>query len=349
MNRAAAAFGFLLAISVSIGSGAQAQTQAQNQTPRATLAAVKSRGHLLCGVNDRLPGFSVLNEKGEAAGFQAEICKAFAAAVLGDSRKVKFVGLSVTTRFDALRAGTVDVLLRNSTTTLERTVRKGVVDAATVYLDGQAMAVSKASAVTSLDQLAGKSICILESTPHARNIREWFGFRSMRYQPLLFADPDAMYAAFYAGKCAAITGDISALSTTILAGDRPEDYIIIREIVGLAPLGAFVRMDDDEWFNVVRWTFNTLLDAEDSEITQANADQRRRAGPIEERRLLGMPADDGALLGLGGDWAYNVIKQVGNYSEIFERTLGSASPYNFSRGANALWNKGGVMYALPLR
>jgi len=269
--------------------------------------------------------------------------------VLGDARKVKFVGLSVTARFNALRAGTVDVLLSTSTTTLERTVRMGVIDAATVYLDGQAMAVSRASGVTSLDQLAGKSICILQSTPHARNIRQWFAFRSMKYQPLLFADADAMYAAFSAGKCTAITDDISALSTTILAGDRPEDYIIIREIVGLAPLGAFVRTNDEEWFNVVRWSFNALLDAEDSDITQANADQRRRAGPMEERRLLGLPSDDGALLGLSGDWAYNVIKQVGNYSEIFERTLGAGSPYNFSRAVNALWNKGGVMYALPLR
>ena len=224
-----------------------------------------------------------------------------------------------------------------------------MLDAATVYLDGQAMAVPKASGVTSLDQLNGKSICVLDSTPHARNIREWFGFRSMRYRPVPFATQDVMYAAFYAGKCDAITQDISALSTTILAGDRPEDFVIIREIMGLAPLGAFVRADDDEWFNVVRWTFNTLLDAEDSDITKANADQRRRSGPIEERRLLGMPGDDGALLGLSGDWAYDVIRQVGNYSEIFERTLGSASQWNFSRGANALWNKGGVMYALPLR
>ena len=279
MNRAVAAAGLLLALSLSIGSAAHAQTQ----VPTATLAAVKSRGHLLCGVNDRLPGFSVLNAKGEAAGFEAEICKAFAAAVLGDARKVKFVGLSVTARFNALRAGTVDVLLSTSTTTLERTVRMGVIDAATVYLDGQAMAVSRASGVTSLDQLAGKSICILQSTPHARNIRQWFAFRSMKYQPLLFADADAMYAAFSAGKCTAITDDISALSTTILAGDRPEDYIIIREIVGLAPLGAFVRTNDEEWFNVVRWSFNALLDAEDSDITQANADQRRRAGPWDRR------------------------------------------------------------------
>ncbi len=343
MNRAVAAASLLLAILLSIGSASQAQV------PTATLAAVKSRGHLLCGVNDRLPGFSVLNEKGEASGFEVEICKAFAAAVLGDSRKVKFVGLSASTRFDALRSGAVDVLLRNTTATLERTVTKGVIDAATIYLDGQAMAVSKASGVTSLDQLGGKSICILESTPHARNIREWFAFRSLKYQPLLFPNQDAMYAAFYAGKCTAITQDISALSTTILAGDRPEDYLIIREIVGLAPLGAFVRTNDEQWFNVVRWAFNALLDAEDSDITQANADQRRRAGPIEERRLLGLPSDDGALLGLSGDWAYNVIKQVGNYSEIFERTLGAASPFNFSRAANALWNKGGVMYALPLR
>ncbi len=347
MNRAVAAAGLLLALSLSIGSAAHAQTQ--TQVPTATLAAVKSRGHLLCGVNDRLPGFSVLNAKGEGVGFEVEICKAFAAAVLGDSRKVKFVGLSAGARFDALRSGAVDVLLRNSTTTLERTVMKGVIDAATIYLDGQALAVSKASGITSLDQLDGKSICILEATPYARNIREWFTFRSLKYQLLFFKTQDAMYAAFYAGKCTAVTQDISALSTTILAGDRPEDYLIIREIVGLSPLGAFVRTNDEEWFNVVRWSFNALLDAEDSDITQANVDQRRRAGPIEERRLLGMPPDDGALLGLSGDWAYNVIRQVGNYSEIFERTLGAGSPYNFSRAVNALWNKGGVMYALPLR
>jgi len=322
---------------------------ANAQAPRATQAVVKARGQLLCGVNEQLAGFSQLTDKGEMVGFEAEFCRAIAAAVLGDARKVKFVATTIQDRFNALRSGALDVLLRTSTTTLERTVKTGVLDAATIYLDGQAMAVRKASGITSLDQLAGKSICILESTPHGRNVREWFRFRSLPYTPVMFRSEEQLFAAFYAGKCDAVTGDISILSSVILASGKGANYLIIREILGMAPLGAFVRADDDQWFNVVRWTFNTLLDAEDSDITRANVDLKRRSGTDDEKRLLGVPPDDGILLGLDGDWAYNVIKQVGNYSEIFERTLGAATQWNFYRGVNALWNKGGVMYALPLR
>lgn len=324
-------------------------TLAQAQSPRATLATVKSRGILHCGVNEQLPGFSELNDKGEMIGFEADFCRTVAAAVLGDARKVKFVQTQLQGRFPTLRAGDVDLLLSTSTTTLERTVKTGVLDAATIYLDAQAIAVPKTYRITSLDQLRGRSICVLEGTPHARNVREWFRFRSLPYRPVPFKSPSDMIAAFFAGKCDAVTGDISSLSSTILASGKAASYEVIREILGVQPLGAFVRADDDEWFNVVRWTFNSLLDAESSDITRANVDHKRRSGTEDEKRLLGVPPDDGPLLGLDPSWAYNAIKQVGNYSEIFDRNLGAQSPWNFSRGVNALWDRGGVMYALPLR
>jgi len=190
---------------------------------------------------------------------------------------------------------------------------------------------------------------VLKGTPHARNIRNWFRSRDPGFTPVFFETQREMYAAFYAGKCDAVTQDISALSATLIESGTADRYAIIRELVGLAPLGAFVRTGDDQWFNIVRWTFNALLEAESAGISSETAELMRRAGRPNDRRLLGIPDDDGALLGLSGDWAYNVIKQVGNYGEIYERSLGSGSKWKFPRGVNALWDHGGVLYALPLR
>jgi len=314
-----------------------------------TLAAVKKRGYLLCGLNGQLPGFSEVTAGGEWSGLEVDFCRALAAATLGDARKVKFVGLTTRERFDMLRAREVDVLLRNTTITLERTVRLGVRDAAMIYLDAQAVVAPTRLGLTTLAQLSGKSICTLNSTPFTRNLRDWFVWRGGSYSPVPFDDQDEMYKAFFAGKCEGLTQDRSALSTTIIAQGKPSEYIVFPENVALEPLGAFVTSGDDEWYDVVRWTLNTLFEAESLDITKANVDRERQEGSPPARRLLGLPSDDGKLLGLQGEWAYNVLKQVGNYSEIYERNLGSGSKWNFPRGVNALWDRGGTQFALPLR
>ena len=314
-----------------------------------TLAVVKKRGQLQCGLNGQLPGFSEVNASNEWAGLEVDFCRAVAAAVLGDAKKVKFVPLTAGKRFDALRAGQVDVLLRNSTVTLERTAKLGVRDATMIYLDAQAVVAPRRLGATTLDQLAGRSICILNGTPYGRNLRDWFVTHKLDYKAMTFDTQKDMYEAFFAGKCEALTQDRSALSTTIIARDKAQDYFVFPELLALEPLGAFVREGDVEWLDVVRWTFNALLDGEARGITKANVDMEKRSGTPAARRLLGMPSDDGKLLGLQGEWAYAVLKQVGNYGEIYDRNLGSESKWNFPRGVNALWNKGGVMYALPLR
>lgn len=314
-----------------------------------TLPIVKKRGFLLCGVNGQLPGFSMRDDKGQWTGFEVDICRAIAAAVFGDASKVQYVPVTTADRFDALRKGEIDVLIRNSTATLERTAGRGVRDAVVIYVEGQAVAVSRKSGIDTFEKLDGKPICVLNNTPYGRNIRDWLRHRDRKYAPILFDTQEPMYAAFFAGKCDAVTQDISALSTSILAGGKPQDFLVLSGIVGLQPNAAFVRSGDEQWEDVVRWTVYALLDAEERVITRLNVDQQLKLGPPPAQRLLGMPPDDGKILGLSGNWAYDVIKQVGNYEEIFDRNLGMASPWKFKRGTTALWSKGGVMYALPLR
>jgi general L-amino acid transport system substrate-binding protein len=314
-----------------------------------TLAAVKKRDALLCGVNGQLPGFSTMNEQHEWTGFETDFCRAIAAATLGDASKVKFVPLTARNRFDTLRSGEIDVLARNSTATLERTVKTGVRDAAVIYIDGQAVAVRKGLGISALSQVAGHTVCILNGTPYGRNMRGWFGDRNLSYSAVTFNTQKEMYDAFYAGKCDAVTQDISAISTTILSSGKAADYQVLREIIAEDPLAAYVRAGDDEWFDVVRWTFHALIGSEARGVTRANVELQRRMGSSAVKRLLGEPPDDAKLLGLDDNWAFNIIKQVGNYGEIYERNLGEYSRWKFPRGMNALSSSGGVLYALPLR
>jgi general L-amino acid transport system substrate-binding protein len=313
------------------------------------LGAVKKRGQLVCGVNGELPGFSAVDEKKQWSGLEVDFCRAIAAAVLGDANKVKFVPVTLKDRFDMLRAGSIDVLFRNTIMTLERTVKTGVRDAVIYYFDGQAVAVPKKLGVSSLNQLSGRNVCILNNSPYGRNIRDWFGYRNLNYNAVTFDGQKDMYEAFYSGKCDAVTQSISAVTTTIIAGGNAADYMVLPEILSNNPLAAWVRAGDDEWFDVVRWTISALLDGEERGITQANVDSQRQTGIPPTKRLLGSSADDGKLLGLGDNWAYDALKQVGNYGEIFERNLGQASPWKFPRAVNALWTSGGVMHSLPLR
>lgn len=314
-----------------------------------TLATVKKRGELLCGVNGQLPGFSVKDAQGNWAGLEIEFCRAVAAAVLGDAGKAKFVPLTTLNRFDALRSGEIDVLARNTTATLGRTARTGVRDAATLYIDGQVVVVPKKTGAAKLADLAGKQICTLKGTPYEQSTLDWFGARNLPIKVVLYDTQTALYDAFFKDQCAGLVQDISALAGTIIASGRATDYLVLPELLATDPLAAYVRAGDDEWLDVVRWTHFAQLHGEELGITKANADSERTSSNPAVRRLLGVESGSGKLLGLDNAWAYNVLSQVGNYAEIYDRNVGRNSPLKFSRGINALWTQGGAMYALPLR
>jgi general L-amino acid transport system substrate-binding protein len=288
-----------------------------------TLAMVKARGQLRCGINGQLPGFSVQNERKEWAGLEIDYCRAVAAAVLGDGSKVQFVPLTATKRFDALRDGSIDVLMRNTTASLERTAGTNVRDVTVIYVDAQAVVVAKTLNIKELAELDGKAVCTLRGTPYPPRLQEWFAERKRAVVPMMFDTQQEMYQAFYDGKCAGITQDISALTSTVIASGRANDYAMLPDIVARDPLAPYVRAREPEWLDVVRWTHFALL--------------------------LGVAPVNGKLLGLDEDWAYRAIKQVGNYSEIYERNVGKGSALKFARGVNALWPRGGVMFPLPMQ
>ena len=314
-----------------------------------TLATVKARGRLLCGINGQLPGFSVENDRKEWVGFEIDYCRAVAAAVLGDGSKVGFVPLIPAKRFDALRDGSIDVLMRNTTASLERTAGTGVRDATVIYVDAQSVVVPKTLNVKELAELDGKTVCTLRGTPYLPRLQEWFAERKRTVVPVMFDTQQEMYQAFYDGKCAAVTQDISALASTVIASGRANDYTMLPDIVARDPLAPYVRAREPEWLDVVRWTHFALLEAEEFGITQANVDEQLRSPLPAVRRLLGVTPVNGKLLGLDEDWAYKAIKQVGNYAEIYERNVGKGSALKFARGVNALWSRGGVMYPLPMQ
>jgi general L-amino acid transport system substrate-binding protein len=313
-----------------------------------TLATVKQRGQLLCGINGQLPGFSVQNERQQWVGFEIDYCRAVTAAALGDGSKARFVPLTTGNRFDALRDGSVDVLMRNTTTSLSRTAGTGVRDAAVTYVDAQAVVVPKALNITELAELNGRTVCILRGTPYRLRIEEWFAERKRAILPVMFDTQEEMYATFYAGRCNAITQDISALAATVVASGRAGDFQMLPEIIAKDPLSAYVRSADEQWLDVVRWTHYALLEAEELGITQANLEAHLDSPLPRVQRFLGITPGAGKALGLDGRWAYNVVRQVGSYAEIYERNVGKGSALKFARGVNALWQRGGVMFPLPL-
>jgi general L-amino acid transport system substrate-binding protein len=313
-----------------------------------TLAAVKKRGQLLCGINGQLPGFSVQNERKEWAGFEIDYCRAVAAAALGDGSKVRFVPLTAVKRFDALRDGSIDVLMRNTTASLERTAGTGVRDVTVIYVDAQAVVVPKALNIKEVAELDGKTVCVLRGTPYLPRLQEWFAERKRAIVPAMFDTQREMYQAFYDGKCIGITQDISALTSTVIASGRANDYAMLPDLVARDPLAPYVHALDPEWLDVVRWTHFALLD-EELGITQNNVDEQLRSPLPSVQRLLGVAPVNGKLLGLDEDRAYKAIKQVGNYAEIYERNVGKGSALKFARGVNALWSRGGVMYPLPMQ
>jgi general L-amino acid transport system substrate-binding protein len=313
-----------------------------------TLAIVKKRGELVCGVNGSLPAFSYLDDKKERVGFDAEYCRAVAAAVLGDAKKVKFVALPMAKRFDALKSGEIDLLVRHSTISMERTAGAGVRYAAVTFIDGQAFVVPRKIGVSGLAGLDKKSICVTKDTPHKLNVETWFNLRGLSVTVTAFDDQDAMYDAFFAGKCDGVSQEATILASTVIASGKAADFLMLPEIISREPLGPYVRNGDDNWYDIVHWTHNVMVEGEERGLRKATVDDDLASKDPMVRALLGVEPGDGRLMGLDDKWAYNIIKQVGNYAEVYDRNFGAGSPLKFGRGVNALWGKGGVMYSLPM-
>ncbi len=319
----------------------------------ATLDDVKTKGFVQCGVNVGLAGFSAPDDKGEWTGLDVDFCRAVAAAVFGDGTKVKFTPLSAKERFTALQSGEVDLLARNTTWTINRDTALGLNFAGVNYYDGQGFMINskKISGVNSALQLSGASVCVQAGTTTELNLADYFKANKMEYSPVVFEKNEEVNAAYDSGRCDVLTTDQSGLYATRLALAAPDDHVVLPEIISKEPLGPAVRQGDDQWFDVVKWTFNAMLNAEEFGITQANLEEMSASTNPDILRFLGKEADTkiGTDLGLGNDWAYNIVKAVGNYGESFDRNVGAGSPLKIARGVNALWSKGGLQYAPPVR
>ncbi|WP_020409372.1 amino acid ABC transporter substrate-binding protein [Hahella ganghwensis] len=315
----------------------------------ATLDDVKKKGFVQCGVSTGLPGFSNPDDKGNWKGLDVDVCRAVAAATLGDASKVKYIPLNAKERFTALQSGEVDMLSRNTTWTLTRDGSLGLNFAGINYYDGQGFMVSKELGVKSAKELDGAAVCIQAGTTTELNLADYFRELGMKYQPVVFDTSDQTVQGFEAGRCDVLTSDQSQLYALRIKLSKPDSAMVLPEVISKEPLGPVVRQGDDQWFNIVKWSMFALIAAEELGVTSANADQMKSSTNPNVQRLLGTEAGQGKNLGLDDTWAFNIVKQVGNYGEMFERNVGSESPLGISRGLNALWTKGGLQYAPPIR
>lgn len=314
-----------------------------------TLQTVKERGFLQCGVNTGLPGFSNANADGQWSGLDVDVCRAIAAAVLEDAEKVRFTPLTAKERLTAVQSGEVDVLSRNTTWTLTRDTSLGLHFTGVTYYDGQGFMVKKALGITSARELDGAAVCILAGTTTELNLADYFRTHDMTYEPVVFDTADQTARGFEAGRCDVLTSDRSQLYALRQKLSEPDKAVVLPETISKEPLGPAVRQGDDAWFNVVRWTLYALVNAEELGVSSRNVEGHKDARNPEIRRLLGLEGIKGSGLGLGDDWAYQIIKQVGNYGEIYKRNVGADSPLGIPRGLNELWKDGGLQYAPPIR
>jgi len=315
-----------------------------------TLDAVKGKGNVTCAVNTGLAGFSMADKQGHYSGLDVDVCRAVAAAVFGDSEKTKFVPATADQRFALLQTGEVDILTRNTTWTLLREADLGFNFAPVNYYDGQGFLVAKKSNVTSAKQLDGATVCVQPGTTTELNLADYFRSNHMNLKPLVIEKLDEVENAFFSGRCDAYTSDRSGLAATRASkAPNPDDYIILPEVISKEPLAPAVRHGDDEWFDIVKWSVFGMIDAEEKGLTSKNVDQMLQSDDPETKRMLGVTPGMGKALHLDEKWLYNIIKQVGNYGESFERNVGQDSPLHLARGINQLWTKGGIMYGMPVR
>lgn len=339
MKRAIATIAFGLAASV-LATAASAQ---------ATLAQVKQKGFLNCGANTGLAGFGVPDAQGSWTGLDVEFCRAIAAAIFNDPTKVRFIPLSAKDRFTALQSGEVDVLVRNTTWSMSRDTQLGLDFTGINYYDGQGFMVRKKLGVSSAKELDGASVCTQQGTTTELNLADFFRSINKKYEVVAFATSTETFKAYDTGRCDAFTTDASGLYSERLRASNPDEHIVLPEIISKEPLGPSVRHGDSQWGDLVRWTHYAMLNAEELGITKDNVDQMKTNANPEIKRLVGAEGNYGEMIGLTQDWAYRIIKHVGNYGESFERNVGEGSPLKIKRGQNALWTKGGLQYAPPVR
>ncbi|WP_144655419.1 amino acid ABC transporter substrate-binding protein [Achromobacter dolens] len=314
-----------------------------------TLDTVKKRGYVQCGVSTGIQGFSSTDSKGNWQGLDVDMCRAIAATVFNDASKYRLTPLTTQARFTALQSGEVDVLTRNVTPTMARDTTLGLISTGVNYYDSQGVMVSAKLGVKKLKELDGATICVQPGTVTELDLADWFRANGLRFKPVVIDKYDEIVRAFAAGRCDAFTSDKSQLAASRTTLEQPDNYLILDENIAKSPLGPMVRQGDDNWFNVVRWTLNAMLEAEEFGVTSANVDSQLKSNNPNVQRILGVTPGMGKNLGVDDKWAYSIVKQVGNYGESFERNLGMASAMKLPRGLNAQWRDGGQMYGWPVR
>ncbi len=315
----------------------------------ATLEDTIERGAVQCGVSDGLPGFSAPDGDGNWQGLDVDVCRAVAAAVLGDADAVNYISLNAVERFTALQSGEVDLLSRNTTWTTTRDTTLGLNFAGVNFYDGIGFMVSRDLEISGADELDGAAICIQTGTTTELNVADYFRANDMQFDPIVFDTSEQTVGGFQAGRCDVLTSDTSQLAALRIQLDDPDGAVILPDIISKEPLGPVVRQGDDTWFNIVKWSLFAMLNAEEYGVTSENVDDMTSSENPDIARLLGQDGNYGEGMGLEADWAYNIISQVGNYAESFDRNVGMDSPLEIERGANALWNQGGFQYAPPIR
>lgn len=313
------------------------------------LDTVKNRGKLVCGVDGGIPGFSFVDQNGQYSGLDVDVCKAVAAAIFNDPNAVEYRNLDSTERFEALKSGEVDMLSRNTTWTITRDTSVGMEFAPTTFYDGQGMLVRRESGITSLEDFAGRAVCVEAGTTTELNLTDNMRKRGVQFETKTFQQADPAYAAYAEGACDGITSDKSQLVARRSTLPNPDEHILLDVTMSKEPLGPVTINNDSAWFDVVKWTTYALIEAEELGINQANVDQLKTSQDPTIKRFLGLEGDLGQGLGLTNEFAANIIKQVGNYGEIYERNIGQGSQFKLERGQNALWNNGGLLYSPPFR
>jgi len=316
-----------------------------------TLDSIKARGQLICGVNTGLAGFSAADSQGNWSGLDVDVCRAIAAAILGDATKVKWVPLNAQQRLTALQSGEIDILSRNTTWTLTRDASLGLSFTGVTYYDGQGFMVPVKSKITSAKQLKGQTVCVQSGTTTEKNLTDYSRANNLGIKTVVFEKLEAATGAYFAGRCIAYTTDASGLASTRNKEAKvPAEHVILPELISKEPLGPVVRRGDEDFFAIAKWVVFGLVEAEEYGITQASVDKllAESQDPVV-MRILGKSEDTGKLLGLDKNWMVNALKAVGNYGEIFERNVGPKTALALPRGVNNLWNKGGIMYAPPVR
>ena len=314
---------------------------------QSTLDAVKSKGFVQCGVNTGLAGFSQPDSKGMWKGLDVDLCRAVAAAVFGDAAKVRYTPLTAQQRFTALQSGEVDILSRNTTWTVTRDTSLGLNFAGVNFYDGQGFMVPKKLNVKSAKQLNGATVCVQPGTTTELNLADYFRANRMSFKPVVIEKLEEVLNAYFSGRCDVFTTDVSGLvSVRGSRAPKPDEHVILPEVISKEPLGPAVRHGDDRWFDVVKWSLFATIEAEELGLSSKTVDQALGSKDPAVQRFVGATGDVGKMLGLDNRWAYHIVKQVGNYGESFEANL---KPLGFERGINALWSKGGILYAPPIR